>query len=187
MSLLSELLADTAGPDVVWQVCMQEAWRGSGPELGGVDSFLSAGPTWADLDGGWKRALELLFRSTQFGEDDEGIWDVIRSLGPTAWPHARLHGLGVGASLVEYVHALPGAREGGGGDIFQRNLLTGTERSVRRLCLHVGSLQGKVVHGGTVAATTVERPAGAAASSSTSAAADIMDTWIDVSGFTHLD
>ena len=37
--LLSELLADTAEPDVVWQVCLQEAWRGKGPAADGVDAF----------------------------------------------------------------------------------------------------------------------------------------------------
>ena len=175
-SLLSELLADTAEPDVVWQVCLQEAWRGKGPAADGVDAFSSAGPTWADLAGGWKEALELLHRATQFGEDEAAIWDEIRSRGQTAWPRARLHGLGVGASLVEYVRAPPGTREGSVGDIFQRNLLTGTERSVRRLWLHVGSLQGKVVQGGMRATPTAEGLGGAAASSSTGVAADIMST-----------
>ena len=80
----------------------------------------------------------MLFLATRdFGDD---IWEVVKASGKEAWPKAK----GIAASLENYevVCAPPGCRAGG--QIFQRNINTGTERSVRRLVLSYGSLVGSV-------------------------------------------
>ena len=148
-SWVTEALADTAGPRCVWQVCLTEAVGNDG-----------SGATWVDLEDGWKHALELLLCSTQsFGED---IWTVVKALGIAAWPRARL--LGLGYPHTQYLHAPPGMRVGG--DIFQLNTATGTERSVRRLWLHIGPLVGKVAAGGPAAplVAPADRASGSGAS-----------------------
>jgi hypothetical protein len=172
---VTEALADTTGPQCVWQVCLTEGWSGAtggGASVAGAVGNNGSGATWVDLEGGWKHALELLFCSTQsFSED---IWQVVKALGTAAWPRARL--LGLGYPNIEYLHAPPGMREGG--DIFQLNTTTGTERSVRRLWLHTGSLTGKVAAGGTAAphAAPAERASGSGA---TPAALSTADTLIE--------
>ncbi len=172
-SWVSEALADTTGPQCVWQVCLTEGWSvatGGGAGVAGAVGNSDSGATWIDLEGGWKHALELLFCSTQsFSED---IWQVVRALGPAAWPRARL--LGLGYPNIEYLHAPPGMREGGG--IFQLNTTTGTERSVRRLWLHIGSLNGKVAVGGmaTPKAAPAERASGSVATPAAVSAADTL-------------
>jgi hypothetical protein len=176
-SWVTEALADTTGPPCVWQVCLTVGWSGApGVWAGGTGAVGNSdgGATWIDLEGGWKHALELLFYSTQsFSED---IWQVVKALGPAAWPRARL--LGLGYPNIEYLHAPPGTREGG--DIFQLNTVTGTERSVRRLWLHIGSLSGKVAVGGMAIPKAV--PADQASGSATAPAAEsTADTLIESS------
>ena len=162
-SYVTEALADTTGPPCVWQVCLTPDHASS-----------EGGGTWIDLVGGWKHAMELLLNSTQaFGED---IWQVVRAQGPAAWPRARL--LGLWYPHIEYIHAPPGTREGG--DIFQLNTATGTERSVRRLWLHIGSLTGKVAVGSL--AIPKEVPADPASGSASAPAAEsLADTLIESS------
>jgi hypothetical protein len=160
---VTEVLADTAGPQCVWQVCLTEAAGHNG-----------SGATWVDLEDGWKHALELLLCSTQsFSED---VWQVVKALGTASWPRARLLGLGYPYTEYEYLHAPPGMREGG--DIYQLNTTTGTERSVRRLWLHIGPLTGKVAAGGLVAplVAPAERASGSGASQ---AAVHTADTEIE--------
>lgn len=161
-SWVTEALADTAGPQCVWQVCLTEAEGNDG------------GAMWVDLEGGWKHALELLLCSTQsFSED---IWQVVKALGTASWPRARL--LGLGYPHIEYLHAPPGMRVGG--DIYQLNTTTGTERSVRRLWLHIGSLAGRISAGGPPA--TLAAPAECATGSGASQASPhTADTLIESS------
>ncbi len=94
--------------------------------------------------------------------------------GPAVWPRARLQGLGY--PHVEYIHAPPGMRQGG--DIFQLNTVTGAERTVRRLWLHIGSLLGNVVVGGMAGPTMTS---GERASGSAAAVAGVADTQVDAS------
>jgi hypothetical protein len=154
----SELMADaplhSAASQRVWQVCLAESWRGAG-----AVGYGEGGATWVDVEGGWQRALELLHYSTlSLGED---VWKVVMTLGPTAYPRAQLQGLGYPS--VEYVRAPPGTRQGG--DFFQRNTASGTERTVRCVKLLVGPLVGKVAFGTTAAPTLPggESAAGSAA------------------------
>ncbi len=152
---MSDALSRSAASQFVWQVCLAESWRGAGTVGHG-----EGGATWVDVEGGWQHALELLHYSTlSLGED---VWQVVKALGPTAYPRARLQGLGY--PLIEYVRAPPGTRQGG--DFFQRNTASGTERTVRGLELHVGPLVGKVVVGVTAGFTL---PVGVSASASAAA------------------
>ena len=124
----------------VWQVCLAESWRADG-----AVGYGEGGATWVDVEGGWQRALELLHCSTlALGED---VWKVVMDLGPSAFPRALLQGRGY--PTVEYVRAPPGTRLGG--DFFQRNTTSGTERTVRCMKLLVGPLVGKVAFGTTAA------------------------------------
>lgn len=125
--------ADSAVALFCWQVCLEPGWTHVGP-AGNVEG----GATWIDLEGSWKAALELLYCSTQsFGDD---IWEVVKALGPEAWPRAQMQKLN--HPQIEYIHAPPGIRMNG--DIYQRNTVSGTERTVRRLWLNFGSLHGVV-------------------------------------------
>ena len=157
----SELLAGASShsnSQHVWQVCLAESWRTAGA-VGYGEGYGEGGATWVDVEGGWQRALELLHYSTlALGED---VWKVITVLGPTAYPRALLQGLGYPS--VEYVRAPPGTRLGG--DFYQRNTTSGTERTVRCMKLLVGPMVGKVAFG-TLAAPTVaggENTSGSAA------------------------
>ena len=174
-SWVTEALADTTGPPCVWQVCLTVGWNGApGVWAGGTGAVGNSdgGATWIDLEGGWKHALELLYYSTQsLGED---TWLVVKALGPAAWPRARLQGLGY--PNVEYIHAPPGTRQGG--DIFQLNTVSGTERTVRCLRHHVGSLVGKVAVGSMAGPTMAF---GERASGSVAAVAGAADTQVDSS------
>ncbi len=110
----------------VWRVCVQEAsWN--------------CGATWVNMEGGWKKVMEILFFTTNdFGED---IWEIVTALGKDSWP--RVKGTHHGFPETEVICAPPGMRAEE--QIFQCIVTTATERSVRRLEMSYGSQEGFVM------------------------------------------